>query len=72
MAANLVSNVREALEGFPVSNSYSWLDSAVALHWIRSEGNYKQFVQNRVTQQNSAEECRMEVRPNAREFGEFG
>ena len=48
MVANLVSNVKEALEGFPVSNSCCWLDSAVALHWIQSEGNYKQFVQNRV------------------------
>jgi hypothetical protein len=46
MAANLVTNVKEALEGFPVANSYCWLDSTVALHWIRDEGNYKQFVQN--------------------------
>jgi hypothetical protein len=50
MADNLVTNVKEALEGFPVANSYCWLDStvAMALHWIRGEGNYKQFVQNRV------------------------
>ena len=52
MAANLVTNVKEALEGFLVANSYCWLDSTVALHWIRGEGNYKQFVQNRVREKN--------------------
>ena len=48
MAANLVTNVEDALEGFPVANSFCWSDSTVALHWIGGEGNYKQFVQNRV------------------------
>ena len=32
MAANLVSNVRDALEGFPLEGVYCWLDSSVALH----------------------------------------
>ena len=35
MATNLVYNVNEALEGFPVRKVYGWLDSTVALHWIR-------------------------------------
>jgi hypothetical protein len=48
MAVNLVSNVREALDGFPVMSSHGWLDSTVALHWIRGAGKYKQFVANRV------------------------
>ena len=48
MAANLVQNVREALDGFPLSRVYCWLDSSVALHWIRGSGEYKQFVHNRV------------------------
>ena len=48
MAANLVHNVREALEGFPVIQVHCWLDSSVALHWIRGTRNYKQFVHNRV------------------------
>ncbi len=48
MAANLVSNVHEALDGFPVMSSHGWLDSTVALHWIRGAGDYKQFVANRV------------------------
>ena len=34
MATNLVYNVEEALEGFPVRKVYGWLDSTVALHWI--------------------------------------
>ena len=46
MCTNLVHNVKEALEGFPVRNVFGWLDSNVALHWIR--GEYKQFVSNHV------------------------
>ena len=32
MATNLVDNVKEALQGFPIRSVYSWLDSSVALH----------------------------------------
>ena len=49
MATNLLTNVRNALKGLPISNVYGWLDSTVALHWIRGSGEFKQFVQNRVT-----------------------
>ena len=48
MAANLVSNVRDALEGFPLEGVYRWLDSSVAFHWIKGGGDYKQFCSNRV------------------------
>lgn len=48
MAVNLLSNVQDALEGFPVSSLHCWLDSSVALHWIRRNGDFKQFVANRV------------------------
>ena len=48
MSSNLVHNVKEALTGFPVTNVYGWLDSTVALHWISGNGDYKQFVRNRV------------------------
>jgi len=48
MATNLLTNMRSALEGLPVSNVYGWLDSTVALHWIRGNREFKQFVQNRV------------------------
>ncbi len=59
MAANLVTNVKKALDGFPVANPFCWLDSTVALHWIRGEGNYRQFVQNRV---NKIQEKKLEWR----------
>ena len=48
MAVNLLTNVTEALEGFPLTAKYCWLDSTVALYWIKSPGEYKQFVSNRV------------------------
>jgi len=48
MSTNLVHNVNEALEGHPVTDVYSWLDSTVALHWILGNGDYKQFVNNRI------------------------
>ena len=48
MATNLISNVRDAFEGLPVKQSHGWLDSSVALHWLRGGGEYKQFVANRV------------------------
>ena len=48
MATNLVHNVREALVGFPMNQVFGWLDSTVALHWIRGGGDFKQFVGNRV------------------------
>ena len=34
MAANLVENVRAAIEGYPVNSVHGWIDSTVALHWI--------------------------------------
>ena len=48
MAVNLIDNVHDALQGFPLITKYCWLDSSVALHWIRGDGEYKQFVTNRV------------------------
>ena len=48
MTANLISNVKKALTGFPVKGVYDWLDSSVALHWIKGNGDYRQFVANRV------------------------
>ena len=50
MAANLLANIRSSLTGLPVRSCYGWLDSSVALHWIKGQGNYKQFVSNRVRQ----------------------
>ena len=48
MAVNLLTNVHDALTGLPVHSLNAWLDSTVALHWIKGSGEYKQFVGNRV------------------------
>ena len=48
MAVNLLANVVSALDGFPLIERYCWLNSTVALHWIRPPGTYKQFVTNLV------------------------
>ena len=48
MATNVINNVRCALEGFPVKQFFGWLDSTVALHWVKGGGEHKQFVMNRV------------------------
>lgn len=48
MATNLVVNVHNALNNVPAPNVYGWLDSTVALHWIKGNGQYKQFVANHV------------------------
>ena len=48
MSADLVRNVKEALENLPIRNVFGWLDSTVALHWIKGNGEHKQFVSNHV------------------------
>ena len=48
MAVNLLTNVHDALTGYLVKSLNAWLDSTVALHWIRGDSEYKQFVGNRV------------------------
>ena len=54
MAVNLAVNVRNALQGFKVADElYCWLDSTVALHWLNHDGEYRQFVENRVTKMKS-------------------
>ena len=49
MTANVVDNVKTTLKGYPVKKVYGWLDSSVALYWIKGENQYKQFVTNRVS-----------------------
>ena len=48
MATNLVMNVKNALTELPEPAVYGWLDSTVALHWILRNGQYHQFVANRI------------------------
>jgi len=53
MAHNLIINVKQALEGMPVTQLHGWIDSLVVLHWLKGEGQYKQFVANRVSKMQS-------------------
>ena len=58
MAVNLAVNVEmlSILEGFKVAeNIQCWLDSTVALHWLNDDGQYRQFVANRVRKMRSHE-----------------
>jgi transposase InsO family protein len=48
MAANLVANVENAIGRKKVASMHCWLDSMVALYWINGQGEYRQFVANRV------------------------
>ena len=48
MATNLLMNVRNALDNITPPKLYGWLDSTVALYWIKGNGQYKEFVANRV------------------------
>lgn len=48
MAVNLATNARSALNTHAVSTVHCWLDSTVALYWIKGRGEYRQFVSNRV------------------------
>ena len=47
MAVNLVTSVQAALN-FLQHETHCWLDSTVALYWIKGQGEYRQFVSNRV------------------------
>ena len=53
MASNLIHNTSDALSRFPIRKLVAWSDSTVALHWIKGNGNYKEFVRNRVTKINA-------------------
>ena len=65
MAVNLVDNVRDALDGLPVRSTHCWLDSSVALYWIRGQGEYKQFVEHRVQKIHSHKEVAWRYVPTA-------
>ena len=48
MATNLVSSLKKTVDDVSVISVFGWLDSTVALQWLRGDGEYKQFVANRV------------------------
>ena len=41
MATNLVSNVKKTIDDVSVISVFGWLDSTVALQWLRGAGEYK-------------------------------
>ncbi|XP_028393616.1 uncharacterized protein LOC114517961 [Dendronephthya gigantea] len=64
MAINLVTNVRLAINLFPVS-VHCWLDSTVALFWIHGHGEYRQFVANRVRKIQEHQEVKWHYVPTS-------
>ena len=58
MVTNLVTSASRALSHIP-HEKHCWSDSTVALWWIKGEGQYKQFLANRVAKIRDAQgiEC---------------
>ena len=50
MGANLLQNVKSALESQKVKLVTGSTDSTAVLYWLNEKGNYKQFVGNRVNE----------------------
>ena len=48
MVENLAGNITNSLQRFKVTAVHGWSDSMVVLLWLKINGTYKQFVQNRV------------------------
>ncbi len=65
MSANLVMNVKNALIELPTPEIIGWLDSTVALHWLLGNGQYKQFVANRVRKIREHTEIKWRYVPTA-------
>ena len=73
MAVNLVTNVHKALEGFPLATDIQcWLDSTVALHWLHDQGEYRQFVTNRVRKIQSHPNTQWHHVPSTENPADFG
>lgn len=54
LAVQLAVYLREVLHSkFSINNCHIWSDSLIALHWIKSDKNKRQFVQNRVNKINN-------------------
>ena len=47
ITVNLTTNVRQAVTDYQAP-IHCWLDSTVALYWIKDQGEYRQFVANRI------------------------
>ena len=60
VANNLLANTSSALQKQPVIGLYAWSDSTTVLHWLLGQGEYKQFVADRVAkiQSHPGIQCR--------------
>ena len=72
MSTNLLYNVKESLNGLTVQNTFSRLDSTVALHWIRGNGEYKQFVNHHVRKVQGKEYIRWRYVSSAENPADLG
>ena len=76
MAANMVRNLHKALKRWPIVSTTVWMDSMVALYWIRNPGKpWKVFVSNRVKKDGRnyrRDRDQLEVLSNREEFGRPG
>ena len=48
MATNLATNIKVALKDLNIRSVTGWTSSTVVSHWLRDQGSYKVFVENRV------------------------
>ena len=71
MAVNLATNVRAVLDTVPVA-VHCWSDSTVALYWIHGQGEYRQFVANRVRKINQHENVQWHHVPTADNPADLG
>ena len=50
MSPNLAENVKTYLSKLIVRKIYAWLDDRTTiLHWLKDSGEYKTFINNRVS-----------------------
>ena len=71
MAVNLASNVEATLSNYEVG-IHCWLDSTVALYWIKGRGDYRQFVANRVQKIQQHEHVTWHHLPTAQNPADLG
>ena len=49
MAANLAEKIRTSPPNHNIRDVHGWSDNTVVLHWLQSNGSYKEFVHKRVS-----------------------
>ena len=73
MVANLLQNVRTALEGYNITGTFAWSDSTVVLCRIMSTNReWKQFVTNRIVKIRQKENLQWKYCPTADNPADIG